>query len=92
MLQQSHHIELLAKHVSFKGEQRFYRDRAEPLARDVELAIYVPVAALQERHCPVIYFLPGLFHSARSIAVQTDYQRYANRYDTIMVIPDIFGG
>ncbi|MBV7434602.1 esterase family protein [Cardiobacteriaceae bacterium TAE3-ERU3] len=87
----THHIELLDKHVSFEGEQRFYRDYAEPLERDVELAIYVPTAALEEQYCPVVYFLPDLHDSARSTSNQSDYQRYANRYETILVIPDLFG-
>lgn len=86
----THHIDLLDKHISFEGEQRFYRDYAEPLGRDIELAIYVPTAALAERYCPVIYFLPDLEDSARLTANQSDYQRYANRYDTILVIPDLF--
>ena len=86
-----HHIELLESHVSYKGEQRFYRDVAEPLDCDIELAIYVPVASLlKERHCPVIYYLPELGVSARDMANQSDYQRYANRYDVLLVIPDIF--
>ncbi|MDO5089963.1 MAG: alpha/beta hydrolase-fold protein [Cardiobacteriaceae bacterium] len=86
-----HHIELLDTHVSYKGEQRFYRDRAEPLGREVELAIYVPVASLlKERHCPVLYYLPELGSSARETANQSDYQRYANRYDIILVVPDVF--
>lgn len=87
----THHIELLDKHVSFTGEQRIYRDDAEPLQRDLELAIYVPTAALEGKHCPVIYFLPDLHNSARETSSQSDYQRYANRYDTIFVIPDLFG-
>lgn len=86
-----HHIELLSAHVSYKGEQRFYRDMAEPLGRDVELAIYVPVASLlKDRHCPVLFYLPELDCSARDTANQSDYQCYANRYDIILVIPDIF--
>lgn len=86
-----HHIELLETHVSHKGEQRFYRDIAEPLGCDIELAIYVPVASLlKERHCPVLYYLPELGTSARDMANQSDYQRYANRYDVLLVIPDIF--
>lgn len=88
-----YHIELLESHVSYKGEQRFYRDYAEPLGRDIELAVYVPVASLlKERHCAVVYYLPELDCSARDVANQSDYQRYANRYDMILVIPDIFAG
>lgn len=88
-----YHIELLDTHVSYKGEQRFYRDYAEPLGMDIELAIYVPVASLlKERHCPVIYYLPELDTHARDVANQSDYQRYANRYDMILVIPDVFAG
>lgn len=86
-------IELLDAHVSYKGEQRFYRDFAEPLGYDIELAVYVPVASLlKERHCPVVYYLPELDCSARDVANQSDYQRYTNRYDMILVIPDIFAG
>lgn len=86
----SHHIDLLESHTSFKGEQRVYRDIAEPLERDMELAIYVPVAALKGKPCKVLYYLPGLQTNVRLVASQSDYQRYANRYDTLVVIPDLF--
>ena len=84
-------LELLASHTSFSGEQRLYRHYAETLHRPLELAIYLPLAALGEaRPCDVLYYLPGLQTNARLVASQSDYQRYANRYDTILVIPDLF--
>lgn len=85
-----HTIELLESHTSFKGQQRLYRDFAEPLGRDIHLEIYVPVAQMQGEPCMVLYYLPSLRTSAKLIATQSDYQRYANRYDTIVVIPDVF--
>lgn len=87
----SHHIDLLERHTSFEGEQRIYRDIAEPLGRTIELAIYVPVSALlEQQRCKTLYYLPGLQTNARLVASQSDYQRYANRYDTILIIPDLF--
>ncbi|WP_298641629.1 alpha/beta hydrolase-fold protein [uncultured Cardiobacterium sp.] len=84
-------LELLESHTSFKGEQRIYRHYADTLRRPLELAVYVPVAMLlKERPCHTNYYLPGLQTSARLVASQSDYQRYANRYDTILVIPDLF--
>lgn len=84
-------LELLASHTSFSGEQRLYRHYAETLHRPLELAIYLPLAALgKARPCDVLYYLPGLQTNARLVASQSDYQRYANRYDTILVIPDLF--
>lgn len=85
-------IELIASHTSFKGEQRSYRDFAEPLGRAIDLEIYVPVAQLRHEPCVVVYYLPSLQTDARLVASQSDYQRYANRYDTILVIPDLFSG
>ena len=84
-------LELLASHTSFKGEQRLYRHYADSLHRPLEVAIYLPVASLlKERPCAALYYLPGLQTNARLVASQSDYQRYANRYDTILVIPDLF--
>lgn len=87
----THQIELLRKHTSFKGQQRYYQDLAEPLNRHIELAIYLPEAVMANKHCSVIYYLPDIHASAHKTASQSDYQRYANRYDMIVVIPDIFG-
>ena len=85
------HLEQLAAHTSFKGEQRLYRHYADSLRRPLELAIYLPVASLlKQRPCDVLYYLPGLQTNARLVASQSDYQRYANRYDTILIIPDLF--
>ena len=84
-------LELLASHTSFSGEQRLYRHYADTLHRPLELAIYLPLSALgKARPCDVLYYLPGLQTNARLVASQSDYQRYANRYDTILVIPDLF--
>ena len=84
-------LEQLEAHTSFKGEQRIYRHYAEALRRPLEIAVYVPVAMLlKERPCHTTYYLPGIQTSARLVASQSDYQRYANRYDTILVIPDLF--
>ena len=84
-------LELLASHTSFKGEQRLYRHYADSLHRPLEVAIYLPVASLlKKRPCAALYYLPGLQTNARLVASQSDYQRYANRYDTILVIPDLF--
>ena len=84
-------LEQLEAHTSFKGEQRIYRHYAEALRRPLEVAVYLPVASLlKERPCTALYYLPGLQTSARLVASQSDYQRYANRYDTILVIPDLF--
>ncbi len=83
-------IERITSHTSFRGEQRRYRDFAEPLGRQIELEIYVPRAQLRGDPCVVLYYLPSLQTSAELVASQSDYQRYANRYDTILVIPDLF--
>ena len=84
-------LEQLEAHTSFKGEQRIYRHYAETLRRPLEIAVYVPVAMLlKERPCHTTYYLPGIQTNARLVASQSDYQRYANRYDTILVIPDLF--
>lgn len=84
-------MELLACHTSFKGEQRYYRHFAQTLQCSLQLAIYIPVASLL-KNCPchINYYLPGLQTDALLVASQSDYQRYANRYDTILVIPDLF--
>lgn len=84
-------LQALDCHVSYGGEQRRYRDWAEPLERDIELEIYVPESQLAGQPCVVLYYLPEITDSAQTAASQSDYQRYANRYDTIVVIPDIFG-
>lgn len=83
-------LELLQTHVSFNGEQRRYQHYADTLERNIELQIYVPVAHLRGKPCVVLYYLPGLHTSAELVASQSDYQRYAKRYDTILVIPDLF--
>lgn len=89
--EESYHIELLRKYVSFKGQQCYYRDLAEPLDRYIELAIYLPEAVLEDKYCSVLYYIPDLGSTAHKAASQSNYQDYANRYDMIVVIPDLFG-
>lgn len=83
-------MKFLESHVSFKGEQRLYRYYSNVLERQLDLQIYVPVAQLKEKSCVVLYYLPSLSSDAQLLASQSDYQRYANRYDLMVVIPDIF--
>lgn len=86
-----HKLERISTHMSFKGEQRFYRHYSNVLGRTFDLAIYVPVAMhMKDRACPVLYYLPGLITPAVLVSGQSDYQRYANRYDVMVVTPDIF--
>lgn len=86
----SYPIELVANHLSFKGEQRVYHYFSERLQRRFDLQIYVPIAQIKEKPCMVLYYLPSLDSDAELLASQSDYQRYANRYDMLVVIPDIF--
>lgn len=84
-------IALLHCHTSFKGEQRLYQHYSPSLGRQIKLEIYVPVAQLKDKPCVVVYYIPSLQTNASLVATQSDFQRYANRYDCIVVIPDIFG-
>lgn len=84
------HIEIIESHVSFKGEQRVYKVFSECLGREVLLEVYVPIAHIKEKHCVPIYFLPEMGVSASTVAKQGNYQCYANRYDKVVIIPDLF--
>lgn len=83
-------LNLLESHVSYGGQQRRYENYAAPLDRKLALEIYVPEAQLAGKSCVVLYYLPEITDSAETAASQSDYQRYANRYDVIVVIPDLF--
>lgn len=88
-------FELLSSHVSYQGEQRFYHYDSPALGRKLSVALYLPESLLKHstaQNCShhLLIYLPEISSSAEETAVQSDYQRYANRYDMVLAIPDIF--
>lgn len=80
----------LAGHRSFKGEQWHCRWRSEALGGEIDLLLYLPVSFLRDQPTALLCYLPELGHSALRTAQRSGFQEDANRYDRLVVIPDLY--
>lgn len=81
-------MKLIQKHRSFKGEQCFYEHESLSLKKNIKIALYQPVAALNNKPHHTLLFLGEAGHAVETIALQSAYQNFANRYDVQVLIPD----
>lgn len=71
-----------------KGEQRVYEHYSETLKCTMRFAIFLPAEALEDDACPVLYYLSGLTCTEQNVIQKSGFQRFAHRYNMIVVCPD----
>ncbi len=81
-------LNLIESHRINRGEQRVYEHRSETLDCNMRFAIYLPSNALEGDDCPVLYFLSGLTCTEQNVIQKSGFQRFAHRYNMIVVCPD----
>ncbi len=81
-------IQLIKTHKICKGEQRIYLHYSTVLNCEMKFSIFLPREALRDNKCPVLYFLAGLGCNEQTAIVKSGFQRFAHRYDMIVVCPD----
>lgn len=85
----SHHkITLVESHAINKGEQRVYEHQSSTLGCIMRFAIFLPKEALEGDQCPTLYYLSGLTCSEQNVIQKSGFQRFAHRYNMIVVCPD----
>lgn len=81
-------ITLVESHRICTGEQRVYEHRSHALGCDMRFAVYLPEDALEGDSCPTLYYLSGLTCSEQNVIQKSGFQRFAQRYNIIVVCPD----
>lgn len=81
-------LTLVESHRINKGEQRVYEHYSAALNGTMRFAIYLPSDALEGDKCPVLYFLSGLTCTEQNVIQKSGFQRFAHRYNMIVVCPD----
>lgn len=81
-------LTLVESHRINKGEQRVYEHHAESLNGTMRFAIFLPDDALDNDVCPTLYYLSGLTCTEQNVIQKSGFQRFAQRYNMIVVCPD----
>lgn len=81
-------INLVESHRINKGEQRVYEHQSNTLGCTMRFAIFLPKEALEGDACPTLYYLSGLTCSEQNVIQKSGFQRFANRYNIVVVCPD----
>ncbi len=74
-------------HACFGGTQSVYRHRAEALACDMTVGVYLP-PQYAKGPCPVLYWLSGLTCTEQNFITKAGAQRYAAAHGLILIAPD----
>ncbi len=81
-------ITLIESHRICKGEQRVYEHQSKVLNCNMRFAIFLPDDALAGDACPTLYYLSGLTCSEQNVIQKSGFQRFAQRYNIMVVCPD----
>lgn len=81
-------LNLIENHAICKGEQRVYEHFSTTLDCTMRFAIFLPDDALENDTCPTLYYLSGLTCSEQNVIQKSGFQRFAQRYNIIVVCPD----
>lgn len=79
--------ERIEHRACFGGWQDVYRHRSEVLRCDMQIGVYLPPQAEQNK-CPVLYWLSGLTCTEQNFITKAGAQRYAAEHGVILVTPD----
>lgn len=88
MTEQETSLQLIESHRISRGEQRVYQHYSPTLNCDMRFAIYLPGDALDNDPCPVLFYLSGLTCTEQNVIQKSGFQRFARRYNMIVVCPD----
>lgn len=81
-------LTLIESHKCQKGVQQVYEHVSDSLRCKMRFAIFLPAAAVFKEPCPVLYYLSGLTCTEQNVINKGGYERFAQRYDMIVVCPD----
>jgi len=80
-------LELVSEARCFEGRQLTYRHPSEACQCDMQFAVFLPPAAVEEP-VPAVYWLSGLTCTEENFAVKSGAQRYAAELGIALIIPD----
>jgi S-formylglutathione hydrolase len=81
-------LETTKTHVSFGGEQGYYRHESRVCGGPMELSVFVPPGASASNPRPVLWYLSGLTCTAENFTAKAGAQRVAAELGLIVVAPD----
>lgn len=81
-------LTLVESHKCQKGMQQVYEHVSDSLRCNMRFGIFLPAAAVYQEPCSVLYYLSGLTCNEQNVLNKGGYQRFAQRYDMIVVCPD----
>ncbi len=81
-------MERVEQHASFGGRQEVWKHASSTLGCEMKFAVYLPPAALQGDHCPVLYWLSGLTCTEQNFITKAGAQAYAAEHGIVIVAPD----
>lgn len=81
-------IKLIETHRINQGDQCVYEHQSQVLNCTMRFAVYLPVDALKDEPCPVLYYLSGLTCTEQNVIQKSGFQRFADRNNIIVVCPD----
>ena len=80
-------LERIEHRACFGGVQEVWQHRSGALECDMRFGVYLP-PQVQERPCPVLYWLSGLTCTEQNFITKAGAQRYAAEHGVILVAPD----
>lgn len=70
------------------GLQKVFEHPSKELCCNMKFAVYLPSAAVGSVKLPIVYFLSGLDCTHEDFVTKSGFQRYAEQYKLIVVVPD----
>ncbi|MGL4374176.1 MAG: S-formylglutathione hydrolase, partial [Turicibacter sp.] len=80
-------MELIESHACFGGHQNVYQHYSNELNCKMNVGVYFPQQA-KVKKLPVLYWLSGLTCSEQNFITKSGFQRYADKFNVIVVTPD----
>lgn len=80
-------LQRIEHRACFGGWQDVYRHTSTTLNCDMNVAVYLP-PQIEQRPCPVLYWLSGLTCTEQNFITKAGAQRYAAQHGVIIVAPD----
>ncbi|KQY49269.1 S-formylglutathione hydrolase [Lysobacter sp. Root494] len=80
-------MERIESHACSGGRQEVWRHRSQVLDCEMRFGIYLP-PQVEQKSCPVLYWLSGLTCTEQNFITKAGAQRYAAEHGVILVAPD----
>ncbi|MGL5647106.1 MAG: S-formylglutathione hydrolase [Clostridium sp.] len=78
---------LIEKHTMFGGEQCKYKHYSETLKCEMTFSIFKP-SNKENKETPIIWWLSGLSCTDDNFTQKSGFQRFAEKYNVVVVMPD----